>query len=188
LFNSIDYGAFTHCLHIKRVAMKTCQSIRKKLSAYQDREVGTAEKDVIETHLRTCEACRKEHEALLQTYRMLRSLPDIEPVPGLYCRIVDRATQSQKPFWVRALGKAFRLLPAPAAIATLAAAGLLVGTMLGNLLTEGQFHPSPPFSASHSDQALTLVSVRVFDAIPPGSFAESYLKLVSQKPERSYER
>jgi anti-sigma factor RsiW len=168
--------------------MQTCQYVTNKLSAYQDDEVTTAEKDAIEAHLRTCEACRKQHEALLQTYRMLRSLPEIEPAPGLSRRIVDSATRAQGPFWVRALGEALRLLPAPAAMVTLAAAGLWVGTMLGNLLIEGQFHPPRRLSASFSDQALTLASVRVFDAIPPGSFAEGYLNAVSRNPEVNHEK
>jgi anti-sigma factor RsiW len=168
--------------------MKTCQRVRKKLSAYQDAEVTSAEKDAIDAHLRTCEACRKQHEALLQTYRMLRGLPEIEPAAGLSRRIVDSATRAQEPFWVRALGEALRLLPAPAALVTLAAAGLLIGTMLGNLLTEGQFHASPSSSVSFSDHALTLASVRVFDATPPGSFAEGYLKLAIQNQERNHEK
>ena len=168
--------------------MKTCQSVRKKLSAYQDGEVTSVEKDSIDAHLRTCEACRKLHEALLQTYRMLRGLPEIEPAPGLSRRIMDNASRAQEPFWVRALGGAFRLLPAPAAMVALAAAGLLVGTMLGNLLTERQFHSSPSLSVSFSDQALTLASVRVFDATPPGSFAEGYLKLAIQNQEINNEK
>ena len=168
--------------------MKTCQSIRKKMSAYQDGEVTTVEKDAIEAHLRTCEACRKQHEALLQTYRMLRSLPEIKPAPGLSRRIVDSVTRAREPFWVRVLGEAFRLLPAPATMVTLAALGLLVGTMLGNLLIEGQFHPSHRISASFSDQAITLASVKVFDATPPGSFAEGYLNLVTRNQELSHEK
>ena len=168
--------------------MKTCQSVRKKLSAYQDGEVGPDEKDAIEIHLRACEVCRRKHEALLRTYRMLSSLPEIEPAPGLSRRIVDNATQVQEPFWIRALGNAFRMLPAPAVMVALAAAGLLVGTMLGNFLTERQFRPSPAFSTFHSDQSLTLASVQVFDAIPAGSFAESYLKLANYNPEISHEK
>jgi anti-sigma factor RsiW len=179
---------YSIAITIKRVAMKTCQSIRKKLSAYQDGEVGTAERDVIEAHLRICEACRKQHEALLQTYQMLRSLPEIEPAPGLSRQIVDSAKRVQEPFWVRTLGEAFRLLPARAAIVTLAASGLLVGTMLGNLLTEGQFHFSSSLSVSFSDQSLTLASVRVFDATPPGSFAGGYLKLAIHNPEINHEK
>jgi anti-sigma factor RsiW len=168
--------------------MKTCKSFRKKLSAYQDGELESADKNVIEAHLRTCDACRKQHEALRQTYRMLRSLPEIEPDPGLSRRIVDSATLAQEPFWVRALGEAFRCLPAPAAMVALAAAGLLVGTMLGNLLIEGQFHPSHRLSASFSDQALTLASVKVFDATPPGSFAGGYLNVVTRNQEVSHEK
>ena len=168
--------------------MKTCQIVRKKLSAYQDRELGPADKNAIETHLRTCEACRKQHEALLQTYRMLRGLPEIEPAPGLARSIVDRATRAREPFWVRALDEALRLLPAPAAMVALTAAGLLIGTMLGNLVIEGHFHSSPTLSVSFSDQALTLASVRVFDATPPGSFAEGYLKLAIQNQEINHEK
>jgi predicted anti-sigma-YlaC factor YlaD len=168
--------------------MKTCRSVRKKLSAYQDGEVSSAEKDAIDAHFCTCKACRKQHEALLQTYRMLRGLPEIEPAPGLSRRIVDSATRAQEPFWIRIPGEAFRLFAAPAAIVTLAAAGLFIGTMLGNVLTEGPLHSSHPLSASFSDQALTLASVRVFDTTPPGSFAEGYLKLANQSQEITHEK
>jgi len=168
--------------------MKTCQSFRKKLSADQDGEVTSAEKDAIDAHLRSCEACRKQHAALQQTCRILKSLPEIEPAPELSRRIVDRATRAPESFWVRALDEAFRLIPAPATIVTLAAAGLLIGTMLGNVLTEGQFHSSPSLSVSFSDQALTLASVRVFDATPPGSFAAGYLKLAIQNQEMNHEK
>lgn len=168
--------------------MKTCQSVRKKLSAYQDGEVTSAEIDSIDAHLRTCEACREQHAALLQTYRILRGLPEIEPAPGLARWIVDSATRAQEPFWVRAPGEVFRLLPARAALVTLVAAGLLIGTMLGNLLTAGPFHSSPSSSVSFSDQALTLASVKVFDAAPPGSLAEGYLKLAIQNQEIIHEK
>ena len=173
---------------IRRVAMKTCQNIRKNLSAYQDGEVGTAEKDVIEAHLRSCKACANQHEALLKAYRMLKSLPAIEPTPEFSRQIMDRATRVQEAFWVRSLGQALRLLPTPSAIVAAAVVGLLLGTLSGNLLTKRQFRPAWTLSAFHSDQALTLASVRAFDATPPGSFAEGYLQLAGQNPERSYEK
>ena len=168
--------------------MKTCQSIRKKLSAYQDGEVGTDEKDAIEAHLRTCEACRKKHEAMRQTYRMLKSLPEIEPAPGLSRRIMDSATRTQISVWDRALTGALRLFPAPAAMATLAVVGLLTGALLGNLLTARPFNTQPPFSTASTEKALTLESVRVFDATPPGSFADGYLRLATYIPEVRHEK
>ena len=86
------------------------------------------------------------------------------------------------------MGNALRLLPTPAVIVTLAAAGLLVGSMLGNYLIEKQFRPSRAVSTFHSDQALTLASVRAFDSTPPGSFAEGYLKLTTYNPEIKHEK
>ena len=166
--------------------MDSCQIIRKKLSAYQDGEVTTAEKAAIETHLRSCEACRTKHAALLLTYQILRRLPEIDPAPELSRQIVNRATRAQEPFWVRVLGSAFRSLPAPAYMAILAAVGLLIGTIMGNFLTERQFIPSGGFSPFYSDQALTLASIQVFDATPPGSFAEGYLKLTAYNPETGH--
>lgn len=168
--------------------MKTCRSVQKKLSAYQDGEVGTTGRIVIETHLRTCEACRKQHDALLQTYRLFRNWPEIKPAPGLSRQIVKSATRAKEPFWARTLGRAFQLLPAPAVMVTLIAAGLLAGAMLGNMLTEGPFHLSPRLSVSFSDQPLTLASVKAFDATPPGSFAEGYLNLVTRNQELSHEK
>ena len=168
--------------------MQTCRHIRKKLSAYQDRELNPAENDAIETHLRTCEACRKEHEALLQTYRMLRSMPEIEPAPGLSRQIMDSATRTQISVWDRALTGALRLFPAPAAMATLAVAGLLTGVLLGNFLTARPFDTPLPFSTASTEKALTLASVRVFDATPPGSFAGGYLRLATYIPEVRHEK
>jgi anti-sigma factor RsiW len=168
--------------------MESCQIISKKLSAYQDGEVTTAEKAAVETHLRTCEACRRKHEALVLTYQILRNLPEIELAPELSRQVINRAMLVQEPLWVRVLGNAFRFLPASAAMTILVAAGLLIGTIMGNFLTERQFHPSRVFSTVHSDQALTLASVQVFDATPPGSFAEGYLKLTAYNPEAGHEK
>ena len=168
--------------------MESCQKISKKLSAYQDGEVTTTEKAAIENHLSTCEICRRKHEALLQTYRILSNLPEIEPAPGLYRQIVNRAARVQEPFWVQILGSAFRFLPASTAMIILAAAGLLVGTIMGDFLTARQFHPSWESSKFQSEQALTLTSVQVFDATPPGSFAEGYLRLTAFNPETGHEK
>ena len=168
--------------------MRNCQSISKKLSAYQDGEVTTDEKAIIETHLRTCEACQKKYEAMQLTYRNLMNLPEIEPAPELSRQIVNRAIQVQEPFWFRILIIAFRSLPVSAAMVILAATGLLIGAIMGNSLTERQFHPSGVFSTFHTYQSLTLASVQAFDATPPGSFAEGYLKLHTYNPETSHEK
>lgn len=166
--------------------MKTCQSIRKKLSAYQDGEVTASEKDAIEAHLRNCDACRKEYESLIHTYEMFRSLPDMEPSPMLSSRIVEKAIRADEPVWVRILGGALRLVPGPAALASLAIVGLLGGVLLGNLLTDGRYRASPEFTYD-SSRTTTLASLAIFDAAPPGSFADGYLKIARFTKEASHE-
>ncbi len=166
--------------------MKTCQSIRKKLSAYQDGEVTVSEKDTIDAHLRTCDACRKEYEALIHTYEMFMSLPDMEPSPMLSRRIVEKAIRTDEPVWVRMLGGALRLVPGPAAMASLAIVGLLGGALLGNILTDGLYRASAEFTYD-SRQTTTLASLAIFDAAPPDSFAGSYLKMARYTKEVSHE-
>ena len=166
--------------------MQTCRHIRKKLSAYQDGEIDPAEKVAIEAHLRTCDACRKEHEALIHTYEMFMSLPDMEPSPMLFRRIVEKVIRADEPVWVRVLGEALRLVPGPAAMATLAIVGLLGGALLGNLLTVGRYRASPEFTYD-SRRTTTLASLTIFDATPPVSFAGGYLKMARYTKEASHE-
>lgn len=168
--------------------MEPCRKIRKGLSAYQDLELGLAEKTAIEHHLRTCEACRKEYGALLQTYRMLGILPAIDPPPGLFARIVGSATRPRKTALVQSPGKAFRWIPVPAAAIMLTAIGLFMGILLGSVLTERSRDSYSWRSASLSAQAPTIASIRVFDATPPGSFAEDYLSFAVYNSELRHEQ
>jgi anti-sigma factor RsiW len=167
--------------------MKTCQSVKKKLSAYQDGELSAIQKNAIEAHLRTCDGCRRYLEDLVHTYQLFEALPQIKPASGFSRQIIDRTTRGEEPFWVRTLGGAFQLLPAPAAMAMLAIVGLLAGTVLGNLLTEDRFISSRSFSVNYSGHSATLVSLTVFDAIPPGSLADGYFKMASHNPEHNHE-
>ena len=166
--------------------MQTCRHIRKKLSAYQDGEVEPAEKEAIEDHLRTCDACRKEHEALIHTYEMFMSLPDMEPSLGLSSRIAEKVIRADEPVWVRVLGGALRLVPGPAAMATLGIVGLLGGALLGNMLTDDRYRASSEFTYD-SGRTTTLASLTIFDAAPPGSFAGGYLKMARYTTETSHE-
>lgn len=168
--------------------METCSNIRKRLSAYQDQELGSADKKAVEAHLRICEACRKAYDTLLQTYRLLEGLPAIDPPPGLLRQIIGRTTRQGKSVRIPYSQKIFRWIPVPALVILPAAIGLLMGALLGHVITAGQFHPAPRSPASFSDQALTLASIRVFDATPPGSLANAYLTLAVTNPEMSHEK
>lgn len=167
--------------------MKNCRNIQKKLSACQDGELDPAEKKAVESHLNSCEDCRTRSESWEKTCQMLRSLPEIEPGDGFLRQVLSRTGQRREPFWIRIIRPARALLPMPAAMAALAIIGILMGTISGNVLMEKWGQPSVVSSVFDPGEALTLASVRVFDAVPPDSFADAYLTLTAGHMEVKYE-
>ena len=163
--------------------MKTCRHIRKKLSAYQDGEVGAAQKDAIESHLRTCKGCQLHYEAFQQTFQVLKRLPDIQADEGLSLRILDRVTQAQPSFWNGINGNYLKRLPVPA---TMVVAGILFGMLMGNFWIEQELGYRRTSAVYRSEPALTVVSVKAFDAAPFGSFSEGYLQLITHSPEMGH--
>lgn len=163
--------------------MRPCRRIRKKLSAYQDGEIDAGQKEAIEAHLHTCEACRQHYEQLQVTCQMLKRLPDIEAGANLSLGILKRVSQAQASLWQRRMGRLFRRLPAPAAVVALAAAGIWVGVLVGHFWIEQGLGPFRKAAAFQSDQALTIASLKAFDAAPAGSFAASYLQLTAGNSE-----
>jgi anti-sigma factor RsiW len=64
-----------------------------RLEEYLSGSLEPAALDKIEAHLKTCEACRREVEAmqeLSQYLAVLRPEKDQEPAPGFYARVMDR--------------------------------------------------------------------------------------------------
>jgi len=167
--------------------IKDCRYIQKKLSACQDGELDPAERKAVETHLHSCEDCRSRYESLAKTSRMLRTLPEIEPGDGFVRQLLTRIEQRRETFWIRVIRLARELVPMPAAMAAMAVAGILMGTISGNVLMEKWGRPSPVSSVFDPGEALTLASVRVFDAVPPDSFAGAYLRLSDGHMEGKYE-
>jgi len=92
-------------------------------------------------------------------------------------QILSKTGQRREPFLTRIIGPARALLPMPAAMAALAMIGILAGTISGNVLIKNMKQPSAIPSVFDPGEALTLASVRVFDAVPPDSFANAYLRL-----------
>jgi predicted anti-sigma-YlaC factor YlaD len=163
--------------------MRPCRRIRKKLSAYQDGEIEAAQKEAIETHMRSCEACRRHYENLQETCQLLMRLPDIEAGANLSLEIIDRVSQAQDSPGIRIKNQFWQRLPVPAAMVALATAGIWVGILVGHFWIEQGYLPFRTAAAFQPDQVLTLASVRAFDAAPYGSFAADYLQLTTDNPE-----
>lgn len=167
---------------------KECRYTQTKLSAFQDRELDSAEKKAVETHLQSCEECRSQYDALTKACQMIESLPEIEPGHGFTQKALDQTAQSPEPYWVRGIRLAQELLPMPAAMAALAVSGILIGTVSGTVLTQQWARPALVSSVPDSGRSLTLSSLNAFEAIPPGSFADDILKLAGFHKETEHEK
>jgi anti-sigma factor RsiW len=164
--------------------MNPCRRIIKQLSAYQDGEVGEIQKTAIESHLRSCGDCRSRYETLRRTYEVLRRLPEIEADAFLCQRIAASVGgDPTAPFRPPVRGGFLRLLPVPAILTTVAVAGMLMGSVAGHFFLGQHRLLLRGAAAPVAAPMLTLSSLKAFDAVPPGSFAEDYLEMIAGKSE-----
>lgn len=80
-----------------------CDRIQKQLSAYLDDTLSSAEKGVIDNHLKLCPKCRKSLADLEMTVRSIKGLEEIIPPPWLTQKIMTRvkieAELTKKNLW-----------------------------------------------------------------------------------------
>ncbi len=155
-----------------------CHRVQKKLSAYQDGEVGGKEEERIAAHLEGCPACRSAYAELGQAWQMLGKIPEIEASDGFERRLSARIDAIPEPhtWWRFHWGpwvEQWRLAPAMAAVLLLVGAAL--GGYLGNALVSG--FSSAPAQVQVSSVSTDIVSFSAFAAAPPGSLGDGYLRM-----------
>jgi anti-sigma factor RsiW len=156
----------------------SCHHIQKRLSAYQDGEVGGEEKERIAAHLEACPACRSAYAELGQAWQMLETIPEIEASAGFERRLFARINAVPEPrSWWRLpwVDWVYRAYPAPAIAAVVLLAGMVLGGYLGNALVSG--FSSAPAQVRVSGVSTDIVSFRAFAAAPPGTLGEGYLRM-----------
>ena len=83
-----------------------CLKVEEQFSAYLEDELGYQAVRAFETHLSTCEACRRELTLFRESLDLLHQLPQIEPSAefdaALQARLADTQVESI-PFWQRVL-------------------------------------------------------------------------------------
>jgi HEAT repeats/Putative zinc-finger len=60
-----------------------CEQLNERLADYWAGALSEAERAIVEAHVATCAACRREAAELGETWRALGALPDEEPSPSL---------------------------------------------------------------------------------------------------------
>ena len=156
-----------------------CRSVQKKLSAYQDGELKPLEKEQLTAHLHNCPQCSKEFAELERVWQIVGDLPEILPDKRFYQQLVTRINEQQEHDWQSNFLRIFQLLRGPAIASILLFAGILAGAYLGNALFQFSLLSFERNLATYSEERSVFVSLRVFDPIPPGTFADGYLRMAS---------
>lgn len=113
--------------------MKTmeCRSCTDTLTAYIDKELAEHDSRAVETHLETCEECRKELRSLKIACEITNALPHLAVAPHLWDRIAEQVAPAADPAetWLNRLLRPFNRPWIPltaAAAAVVVIAGVLI--------------------------------------------------------------
>jgi anti-sigma factor RsiW len=152
-----------------------CHTVISRLSAYQDNELTAAEKEEVKGHLSGCPSCNEQFIKLQQAWEALGDLSNLNVSPGFYRQIQRRLAGAGKGTLREPAynGWFHRLLPT-SAVASLVAAGIVLGAVAGNsLVARTPTQPSP-----HEDSLLS--SLTIFDPVPPGTLADGLSRLMAR--------
>jgi hypothetical protein len=109
----------------------------------------------------------------------LGDLKEIPPEAGFYGQLVKKINESSETRFPAGFQWLFQFFSSPWATSTLLIAGILIGTFLGNILAKSDLFPFQQSQASHSQAAIEVFSLKVFDPIPPGTLADKYMRMAS---------
>ncbi|HOB53170.1 MAG TPA: zf-HC2 domain-containing protein [Acidobacteriota bacterium] len=77
-----------------------CGDFDSKISEYLDGELPAGERDRFDAHVRSCAACRREVNALLEAQRLLvANLPQLEPAPRIWAGVADALSAPEPHRW-----------------------------------------------------------------------------------------
>jgi len=163
-----------------------CHRIQKRLSAYQDGEVGGKERERIAAHLEGCPACRNAYDELEQVWQSLEKIPDVEASRDFNRRLSERINAASEPRsrwripWVSWVDQ---WRPAPAMAFGVVLIGIAMGAYMGNLMVGNDSRPVLS-QAGYSQTGTDIHSFKAFAAVPPGSLGDGYLRMANFTEDR----
>ena len=156
-----------------------CHQVQKRLSAFQDGELRQHEQERVSDHLESCPACRERYAEMEKVWQALGDFKEILPEPGFYGQLVKKINESHETRFPAGFQWLSQFFSSPWATSTLLIAGILIGTFLGNILVKSDLFPFQQNQAAHSQAAVEVFSLKVFDPIPPGTLADKYMRMAS---------
>ncbi len=158
-----------------------CRNIRKRLSAYQDRELSSDEQDRIKSHLQGCQDCSKRYAEFQHTWMVLGDVPNIHSAPTFYLKLRKKIAELNDRHFISRLRQVFQFLPSPLATTALVLAGFVIGTYAGNFFFQEGLISHQGYQSDYSRLDVSLAGIRTFDPIPPGTLAHGYVRMASYK-------
>jgi anti-sigma factor RsiW len=154
-----------------------CRKVKKRLSSLIDGELKGNQKSLVETHLRTCEQCRKAYQSLEANWALLEIVPHPKAAPFLYTRIkarLDEQSQKVRFVWVKPIFL-------PAALGIVVAFGVWIGSFVGK---NGR---SWNQEAGEQNMVNNGYYVEIFSDLPAASFGEVYFEFADQGEDQEEE-
>jgi len=155
-----------------------CREIKRKLSAFQDKELPEFEMKEIERHLRNCSACSQALHEITSVWHVLSRVETIESAPFFWTRLSHRLKEREiKHSSWKSIYAPIPKFAFPVLTILILFFGLVIGIYLGQNIYHHSELPSPTSVEDEMDQTLSLSS---FDDFPEESVADVYVTLLSE--------
>jgi len=152
---------------------RSCKRTREGIPRYLDGELSAARRERLDSHLRSCDGCREELEALRALRQLWKDAPVLISTAAERAAVVAAATPLLRQEAGRAEGLRFRVRwLQPTDLVTVGAVAASI--VLGVLLHEGRRTPRFPAGWPHSS---TVYTAAEYSARKEGKLVESGVSL-----------
>ncbi len=107
-----------------------CSDFHKMISREVDGEIGLADRQFLERHLRECEDCREYRESFLETFSLHREMVEVQPPSSILPAVMTAVRGAERKDWMQG----WLRIAVPSAAALIVLLGLRVGGFLTEVL------------------------------------------------------
>jgi predicted anti-sigma-YlaC factor YlaD len=156
----------------------SCRQVRRKLSAYQDKELPESQMNEIEHHLKSCAACSRLLQEMNDVWEVISHIETVKSAPYFWTRLSQRMKEKD----IKSQGWNFVFAPIQKfSLTVLIPIILIIGFGIGMYLGENIYQHSNISSSVPIEQELDQVlSWSSFDDFPQESIGEVYVTLLSE--------
>lgn len=133
-----------------------CRKIKKLIPVYLDGEQEDHERSLVEAHLKTCQCCRKEAQAIEKSWKMLGEIKAIKPDP-LYMSRFWVGVDGQTSWYEKILQQTRKIFFQRRWIPALASAGVIIVVAGITIHNHFQSHEADTMVADLSEVDLGMV-------------------------------